>query len=359
VAAALTAADGANYALIHYSLRNDPSEAQFVFQPDTAAHEPPDDLAALIRSRAEDVAQVVLQERGEPSRWNSVSGAIYVTLAREHILRLAVDETVNDPLNYIDDNIEAACLNSRRLLDLRAEESDSGRAANGLWWLASPGEAATPLADRAEHEVARALAATLRTGIDLVSVEQRVCDSLPGLTLPGGQLIRQCLESYGQERDGLWFFRPEDNPLDRATGFEQLRTDLTQLGERLNFEVRSQSSDEIEWYDPRKEVSAYHFFITDTAEIGRYVLLSTDSRHVSKATKRILLIPGGRAALVDYKLKRDPRLRSAFESGGWLVVKYRHIRRLANEPALSPTDLLANLGRDPITQEKSTQLSLL
>lgn len=359
VAAALTAAAGANYTLIQHSLRNDPPEAQFVFQSEAAPHDPPEDLANLICTRAEDVAHRVLHERGEPSRWNSLSGAIYVTLAHEHVLRRAVAEMVNDPLNFLDDNIEAACLNSDRLIDLRAAELDSVRVAYGLWWLAAPEGAATPLVDRAEREVARALAATRRTGIDWVAVEQRVCDALPGLTLPGGNLIRRCLDSYGEERDGLWFFRPEDNPLDRAAGFEQLRTDLAQLGGRLNFEIRSQRSDELEWHDPRKDVLAYHFFITATAEIGGYILRSHESAGSPQTVKRILLIPGGRAELVDYKVKRDPRLRTALDMGGWLIVKYRHIRRLANEPALTPADLLASLARDPITQEKSTQMTLL
>ena len=357
-AAALTAADGANFTLIRHAVRHDPSEAQFVFQPDSLTADSPDDLAAAIRRRTESTALAVLRERGEPSRWRAVSGAAYMSLAQEHLLRLAVDDTVNDPLDFINDQVEAACLDSQQLTHARVGETEieSVRAANAWWWLTTPGEAEaqSPLADRTEHEVARALAATIRSGADLVSVERRVCDALSGFTEPDGNLIRQCLESYGEERSGLWFFRPEDNPLDRATDFERMIDDLTSLGQRLGYTIDSKRGDEIEWREAHSGAGVYHFFVTDSAEISRYV-----DRPASGDAQRAIVIPGGRAGLTDYKLKRDPYLRAAVEAGEWLFVKFRHVRRLLAEPALDPVDLRTILNRDPITEQKSTQLPLL
>lgn len=360
VAAALTAADGGGYSLIQHALRNDPAEAQFVFQTDSATPAAPDDLASLIQSRSAVAAVQVLQERGEPSRWNTLSGAIYVSLARDHSLRLAVDEMINDPLNYVDDLVEAACLNSSQLVDLRSAEGvvETARAANGIWWLVDSAGAATALADRAEHEVARALAATLRTGADNAAVERRVCDGLPGLTLPGGALIRRCLESYGEEREDLWFFRPEDNPLERANDFDRIQQELAALGQRLGYSVESGAPGKIVWRANRPGLAPLHFFVTETAEIGRFILEPGATDWSNQGGIRVIVIPGGRAGLINYKVKRDPRLRVAIEQGGWLFVKYRHIRRLLSEPALELVDSLTILNRDPITEEQPAQLPL-
>jgi hypothetical protein len=73
----------------------------------------------------------------------------------------------------------------------------------------------------------------------------------------------------------------------------------------------------------------------------------------------VIVIPGGRAGLLDVKLKRDPRLRAAVEQGGWLFVKFRHIRRLLEATQLDRSDLDILLSRDPIVEQSSTQLPLL
>ncbi len=358
--AALTAADSAGFTLIRHALRSDPAEAQYVFQPDATVVEPPDDLMAAIRARAEEVVCALLRERGEPSRWTAVSGAIFVSLAHDHLLRLAADETVADPFDFLTDMIEAACWDSRRLVDLRTERAPSGepepegelvKAANAWWWLMFPAEAKIPLADRVEREVTRALAATIRSGADRVAIERRVCEALPGLTAPDGNLIRRCLESYGVEREGLWFFRPEDNPLDRASDFAQIIDELAALGRRLGYDVESKRSDQLEW---RRQPTWLLFFITDTAEIAPYLYAPAPGR-----ARRIIVIPGGRSGLIAYKLKRDPRLRAAVEEGEWLFLKFRHLRRLLEEPSLNLADLSALLGRDPIVDQTPTQLPLL
>ncbi len=354
--ATLMAADGANFTLIRHALRADPPEAQFVFQPDALTVEPPDELVAALKTRAEESARAVIRERGEPARWNTVSGAIFVSLARDHLLRTAVDEVVAEPLGFVTDTIETACLNSQHLVDLRAEEQDAEtvRAANAWWWLADPGEAGEPLADRVEHEVARALAASTPAEADYVSLERRVYRAFPGLSAPDGNLFRRCLESYGEEKDALWQFRAEDNPMERAYDFERIASSLNTLGKRLGYTVESKRADEIEWRDSATGPAAYRFFISDSAEIARYVYAPQSGR-----ARLVVVIPGGRAGLIDYKLERDPRLRVAVTQGDWMFLKFRHVRRLLEEPMLDRADLHTVLSRDPIVEQSSAQLPLL
>jgi len=61
------------------------------------------------------------------------------------------------------------------------------------------------------------------------------------------------------------------------------------------------------------------------------------------AGKNFLILPGGRAGLLAYKLERDPTLRSLAEN--WRIVKFRNLRRLAS---------LAELGRESFEKEFSS-----
>jgi hypothetical protein len=354
VAAALTAADGAGLTLAGHGLRSNPAEAQFVFQPDALdlqVASAPEDLGGVIQTRAAQAAAGVLRERGEPSRWNAVSGAIYLALAGEHRLRQAGD----DPLERLEDWVEKACAESEALVTLRpsAGEAEPGRAVNAIWWLADVRDAAAPLADRTEEAVAQALSAAGQTGLDLIEVEKRVCRAVAGTSLPGGMLVRRCLESYGQEHEGLWFFRPEDEPRARAADSEQIRRELMALGQRLGYSAATSAEGEILWPAAQPGRTTFRFNILETAMIaGRVLAAKLD------ADARVLVIPGGRAGLIDFKVKRDPRLRAALDRGGWLFLKYRHVRRLLAEPALELVDSQSILNRDPITEQRSAQLPL-
>jgi hypothetical protein len=68
-------------------------------------------------------------------------------------------------------------------------------------------------------------------------------------------------------------------------------------------------------------------------------------------------LPGGRAGLVAFKLRRDPRLRAALTAGNWIIVKFRHIRRMAGDAHLTRATLEPALAGDPL--EEAKQLSLI
>jgi hypothetical protein len=75
------------------------------------------------------------------------------------------------------------------------------------------------------------------------------------------------------------------------------------------------------------------------------------------ARRRFLVMPGGRAGLAEYKLRRDPRLRLLVEAGDWTVVKFRLVRRMVADPGLTRATLEPLLAGDPL--EPSQQLALL
>jgi hypothetical protein len=61
-----------------------------------------------------------------------------------------------------------------------------------------------------------------------------------------------------------------------------------------------------------------------------------------------VVLPGGRANLVAYKLKFDPRLRQRVEMG-WRLIKFRQLRFLATSAVLDPKTFDEQLTLDSIT----------
>jgi len=68
-------------------------------------------------------------------------------------------------------------------------------------------------------------------------------------------------------------------------------------------------------------------------------------------------MPGGRAGLVETKLRRDPSLRQALDKGQWTLVKYRQIRRMLSDASLTRATLDPVLDGDPL--EAMQQLALI
>ena len=60
-----------------------------------------------------------------------------------------------------------------------------------------------------------------------------------------------------------------------------------------------------------------------------------------------MVLPGGRASLVEYKMRRNWLLRKAVENG-WRFLKFRHVRRMLDDALLTRESLEARLGLDPL-----------
>lgn len=356
VGATLIAADAARFNLIDHALRADPPEAQFTFQPDRLTVEPPEQLGLALRSGAEAAATAVIRERGEAVRWNTVSGAVFVALAHDHLLRAAADEVITDPLNFIVDVVEAACLNSSQLKPLSVGDPEAQpRPANLRWWLRDAAEVAEPLADRVEREVLRLLEGA--ANVNAPSLERRLCATFSGLLTPGAALVRRCLFSYGEESHGLWRLRAEDDSFVRADDVVQVGEELIALGKRLGYKVAGGA--ELEWRDPDSTILAFHFVITDSAIVRPWVIGRDHNVAHVEASHHVLVLPGGRAGLLQFKLGRDPQLQATVEQGGWLFLKFRHVRRLLADPGLNRIAFLTALGLDPLVEQGTEQMPLL
>ncbi len=156
----------------------------------------------------------------------------------------------------------------------------------------------------------------------------------------------------------LWHLRPEDIPSERQKDIETAKRFIYQIGDRLGLlckdQISGQTKTAVSWVDKNGELD-FWFFPSISAAIGETVIFSEQS-----PKKGFIIIPGSRANLVIYKLRRDPRLSKAFHpvQGTWRFLKYRHLKSLAENPMLNRENLDQLLMLDPLTYS-TPQLRLM
>jgi hypothetical protein len=236
----------------------------------------------------------------------------------------------------------------------------------GTWWLRqdphfSSQPANLPLADRAEMAAVRFL--SKNPGCTFLELEAAVCAELTGLMTPDTDLLRAILESYGEtfiqeepsaipidmEASPNWRLQASDAPAARTDDIKDITRILAEIGARLGFQVEGDAPQN--WRNSEGEMQ-YSIYISASTVFGKIL-----SQASTPATKKILALPGSRSPLAAFKLSANPDLNRHLSSG-WLFVKFRHIRRLAEDESLSAANLDDKLQLDPLTKDQP-QMSLL
>jgi hypothetical protein len=176
----------------------------------------------------------------------------------------------------------------------------------------------------------------------LSEIDQALCQIFPGLLTPPQSLTQAVLLSYGEEQNGKWKISEGDAPRSRRDDLRAIRGALTDLGKRLGYLVSGDIP--LEWED-KEGKALLSFYVIASAVIGE-ILLKTKT----PAVKSAIVLPGRRAPLTLYKIGRDPRLSLA-ANDGWRFVKFRHVRRLAENRSLTPESFIELLDLDPLALE--------
>ncbi len=202
-----------------------------------------------------------------------------------------------------------------------------------------------PLADRAEMCVVRTL--IRHPGYTLAEVDAALCEALPGLLTPERALLLAILDSYAEEAGGRYRLRVEDAPQKRRADLRAVARALESIGERLGARVAREGEDapRVRWH-PAGESAPYVFHIIASALAG--CVISGDS---APAARRWIVLPGSRAGLLLWKMRRDPALAEAIREAEWGLLKFRHVRQLAAAADLTWEGLQARLELDPFTAE--------
>jgi hypothetical protein len=248
-------------------------------------------------------------------------------------------------------------------LDFVAEQVEDGLAVPAfvqlpgverdeeLWWLAEPGDVATPLCDRVEIVAHQVLQDTL--ALTEADFARAVYPRFPDPLTPAAGLVATCLRDYGHETSpGYWQLRSEDLPDARRAEREVIVEELLVLGRRLGYRSTTPAPFDAVWFEG-DQVRAV-FVVRWRAAVSEALALTGQT----EGAKPYLVIPGGRAALVSYKLAHNPIWQQAVDDAGWRFIKYRHVRQLVAQPDVDEYALRTIVGLDPIVEKETVQLSL-
>lgn len=157
-----------------------------------------------------------------------------------------------------------------------------------------------------------------------------------------------CLTSYAilDPQEQIWYLREEDRPEIREGDQEEVSDLLADIGLRMGFRVVEDEGQA--WCDEAGQVQ-YRFRIQYSAQLKNALL--------EERPPLTYVIPGGRASLVMAKARRDPRLGEWLKSGP-RILKFRHVRRLAEETTLNRSNLVQRFTIDP-PEHHDPQLPLL
>jgi hypothetical protein len=296
-------------------------------------------LGRVLAARAEPLAYMPLQLAGTAALLET--GALPLTGEVHTEAASAIQQALEDPL-------------FRRFKARTSDES-------GYWGLAEPGEEFVVFSDRVEIAIVRFLGA--HPGCTLDEIDAELYGKFPGLLTPPLALVAAALESYATQegtldpalelvpsagaKPGGWRLREEDAPSSRRAEIAELQKLLLKLGKRLDFHVLRQEGGLVVWEQGLD--TALAFFVQASAVTERVL---RESKY--PAEKTVLVIPGGRAGLLAYKLRRDPYLSERIQ--GWRFLKFRHLRQLSEAALLSRESWDEQLVSDPIESSSGQML---
>jgi hypothetical protein len=336
LSAALLAAAGSGFDLGGISLRTRHDPVQILWQRRAFSHTENNPT----RINAETVQREMvsaLQDRGEPLTFLVLHAAGLVALSSEHTINWGPDalSQINAPI------MEA--LSGPEFVHL----SESKNPEIGLWGLSKLDPGSDSLPDRVEMVLISFLNKNPQSTFR--EMELAVNAELPGLLTPSLGLLRAVINSYGLETNGHWSLRPEDSPTSRRMDLETATQALTKLAQQLGFTLQRQELPLrlIQWKDHNEAI--YCFYLLASAVAGKVL-----RQNPFPPERSVLVIPGGRAGLLAYKLERDPSLKYAIEH--WRVVKFRALRRLTEMTSLTRERFEYELNGDPIESPEQMKL---
>ncbi len=348
---ALTAASAAGFDLGSLALRTQYDPVQLLWRSGEHLQRRRD------QANVEEVREAIyshLIERGEPASYLHVHAAGLIALSQSHALKQREQE-FDEALRGTQTLIQTALENDPHFTHYSSGES----VETGLWGLAgqTKGEPANngglaqdkendSLSDRVEVAVVTFLQKNPES--IFLDVEQDLYPRFPGLLTPSKAMIYSVLSSYAEKQSAEWKLRPEDLAAARRKEMNNMAGLIDAIGRRLGYATRTHRQDRIYLWEQNGELERT-FTILASALIGRAI---SETPFLPEQT--VIVIPGGRAALVAYKTQRDPSLAERMKSHQ--VVKYRLLRTLIELPVLTRETFEEQVAGDPLEKSKSQMM---
>ncbi len=224
------------------------------------------------------------------------------------------------------------------------------------WWHQDLPLSASPQADQVEQTLV-SLLVNSNSPIPEIEIYQHIYQAFPGLNTPSQGLIKACLNSYAEkdtEENSAWILKQSDQPAQRLIDLEEIDTILKKLGSELGFTIKAETpqGNIIHQLWSTEIAAHYNFYISVSGLINKILSLIKNP-----PINPWIILPGSRAGLIHYKMLQNPPLEEEIQKGYGLI-KFRHLRRLAEQGGLTHANLQERLSLDPFTSE-SPQLPLI
>ncbi len=305
-------------------------------------------------------------QRNEPLSYADLLSTAFLAINSKDGILLVEDQSIQDAYAHFNNLVSQVFGPNSVFIRFGGSEHSH---ETGKWWvddmeygletrLENVPREVLSLSDRVEMSVVKLLVE--RHHCTYPEIDHHICHNFPGLLTPERSLIHACVSSYAvQEKPDYseWVLRDEDHPASRRQNLYDYHNQLKKLGHNLAFEVKEGVLNPqfflppIHWMDEKGKL-AYIFFIQASALLSKTLFLEDHPFE-----KCVLVIPGGRSALLDYKLSIDFRLAHAAKTG-WRFLKFRHLRHLANSDTLNRESLESMIATDTITKSDA-QIKLL
>ena len=332
---AFTAAHAAGYDLKSVALRTEHDPVQIVWwRGENLKRETNEQDAEVVRKA---IAEH-LSARGEPASYLHIHAAGLIALAEARALKSPKQE-FDEAMRATQSTLEAALTNDA----IFSHHSTGENVDTGLWSLQKPSQDES-LADRVEVAIVSFLQKNPNS--IYLEIEDDLYPRLPGLLTPSKALIYAVLNSYAEKQAASWKLRVEDNALERRSELKRIAESIEKIGRRLNYTIIKQDKI-LTWLENNKPVR--FFYLLASALIGRALIEIN-----SPPEQTMIVIPGGRAGLLTYKLQRDPSLAERVKA--YRVVKCRSLRALSEVPILTRETFEEQIASDPIEQSKGQMM---
>ncbi len=364
LAAALLAGAATGLHMEGLAVRQSAAQAQIHWrkkQPDAVpADLLPGQYQEAVARKGNQVLHTHLLQRGEPAPFAQLHAVMIAENIQSQDFHLPAQLQAADVLSQTQTALLRAVQQNPGLVHLGGGERS---IESGQWYLdrsvlagIKPDGVATPLADRVEMSLVRYLIEN--PGCETQEVERAMLKQSPGLFTPEAEYLNICLASYGEKvetKDNRWVLRSQDSPNSRRSDILEINQQLEQIGGRLGYSLRrarptaSIGREALIWQDGSGEIEAL-FFVLASAVIGK-VISQFDSylqeNRLTMPRMKALVVPGSRARLILSKIQNNLVLKTAVEDG-WTFLKFRYMRRLAENDQITRAILSSQINQDPL-----------
>ncbi|MCD6355821.1 MAG: hypothetical protein J7L66_00930, partial [Anaerolineaceae bacterium] len=289
-----------------------------------------------------------LNSHGEPVEYQRILMHSIIELVKNNGIAQNISDLKESDFTQLQ-NIVKQLLTTSGLLESFPSEMPGG----SLWWLVNTIKAEKPIAERIECMIRELL--LFHDEIDMHEVDQKICNAFTESHTPNLDLIETILKSYATPKENtpnIFKLNSNEKMVQRDIDLQEIVNLLKQIGENLG--QKTSRKDAFYWKDPTANRITYIFYPIITAEIAQYVL----NQESDNKEEYVIVFPGSRSALINYRIMHDPRLSAAIE-GHWHFLKFRYLRRLAKKEDLNLQSWKNLLDSDPPLWNPPTQLQFI